>query len=104
MHDGKGIRGNGGTIPLDHVAVVVVMRRLDQDHLKALAFRHSSYILQMELIRLWPSDNAIGNRSSTLLAMFHRNYPRIYLGNPNFSDSAVAHLRLSAVSVPAMQS
>ena len=34
---GEGVRGNGGAVPLDDVAVVVVVRRLDQQQAEAAA-------------------------------------------------------------------
>ena len=36
VHAGQRVRGNGGADPLDRIAVVVVMRRLDHDKVKRL--------------------------------------------------------------------
>jgi hypothetical protein len=37
VHDGEGVRGNGRAEPLDDVAVVVVVRRLDEDEREVFA-------------------------------------------------------------------
>src|SRR5947209_7459514 len=41
VHAGEAIGRNERSPPLDHVTVVVIMRRLDQDHLEDLDWHHA---------------------------------------------------------------